>query len=235
MKESKFIELLNLFIDQQISKEDAAALEEEIMQNPRRRQIYSQYCRMHRACTMVLDRYNAQDETENPLEKIVAFEKPRSAKWKYYATGLAAAACVAFVAVQTVFRPGRAPSASIAAAPQPQVATAVSDFGLAMTPVRMEASGVRALSKTEADIARQLRLIVPMTAPANRVSLVDSVSRKPRILPLPAQNVSPNAHLSIEEFVFAHEPAARDDSHVFRARPSPDDRTANTAIEYQRQ
>ena len=50
MKESKFIELLNLYIDQQISPEDAALLEEAILQNPRRRQIYRQYCRMHKDC-----------------------------------------------------------------------------------------------------------------------------------------------------------------------------------------
>jgi hypothetical protein len=59
MKESKFIELLNLYIDHQISQEEAGVLEEEILRNPQRRQTYHQYCRMQRACTLVLDQFKA--------------------------------------------------------------------------------------------------------------------------------------------------------------------------------
>ena len=71
MKESRFIELLNLYIDRQISPEDAALLEEEILQNPGRRHTYSQYCRMHRACTLALDRYTAASEAECAGGKVV--------------------------------------------------------------------------------------------------------------------------------------------------------------------
>ena len=55
MKDSKFIELLNLYLDQQIEPAEAALLEEEIARNPARRQTYQQYCRMHRACTLMFE------------------------------------------------------------------------------------------------------------------------------------------------------------------------------------
>ena len=62
MKDSKFIELLNLYLDQQIEPAEAALLEEEIARHPARRQTYQQYCRMHRACTLMFEQ--AQPESE---------------------------------------------------------------------------------------------------------------------------------------------------------------------------
>ena len=70
MKESKFIELLNLYIDRQISPEEAARLEEEILHNPRHRRIYQQYCRMHRACTLVLENIRAQADQGAGVEEV---------------------------------------------------------------------------------------------------------------------------------------------------------------------
>ena len=85
MKESKFIELLNLYIDHQISQEDAALLEEQILQNPARRQTYNQYCRMQRACTVVLDQFNAPSgRTGRGTGEIVGFgSAARRARWGY--------------------------------------------------------------------------------------------------------------------------------------------------------
>ena len=101
MKETKFIELLNLYVDHQISDGDAALLEAEIQQNPQRREVYRQYCRMQKACVMLAD--NFRSEAPEPAEtgKIVAFAPPRhSLARALYVTGtLAAAACVAAVVV----------------------------------------------------------------------------------------------------------------------------------------
>ena len=232
MRESKFIELLNLYIDQRIAPEDAALLEEEIMQSPQRRETYSQYCRMHRACTMVLDRYQAQNGLENPADKLVALARPRRVRWGYYATGLAAAACVAFVAVQTVLRPGRVSPGPVATA---QPALGESDAAIVMTPVRIETPSSRVLSKTEGYVTQQLRFALPMTAPANRVALAASDSRGARRAPLQAPAVSASAHLSIDDFVFAHESATPEHPNIFRVRQSTDDQAENVAIEYQRQ
>ena len=53
MKESKFIELLNLYVDHQISPDDAKLLESEVESNPTRRRIYRQYCQMQKACALM--------------------------------------------------------------------------------------------------------------------------------------------------------------------------------------
>ena len=49
MKESRFIELVNLYVDRQISTAETAELEAEIQVSPRHRKIYQQYCHMQRA------------------------------------------------------------------------------------------------------------------------------------------------------------------------------------------
>ena len=51
MKDQEFIELLNLYLDHEISPADAARLEAEVQSNLPRRALYNQYCRMQKACT----------------------------------------------------------------------------------------------------------------------------------------------------------------------------------------
>lgn len=53
MNDREFIELLNLYIDHEISPEDAVRLEAEVMGRPDRREVYNQYCRMQKACSML--------------------------------------------------------------------------------------------------------------------------------------------------------------------------------------
>ncbi len=60
MNDNRFIELVNLYIDRQISAAETAELEAEIQGNPRRRAIYKQYCQMHRATTLVYESFRAQ-------------------------------------------------------------------------------------------------------------------------------------------------------------------------------
>ena len=115
MKDNRFIELVNLYIDRQISAAEAADLEAEMQANPRRRAIYQQYCRMHRATTLVYESFRADaPEQQTGLAKgratIARFQnKPAAnrARWAYYAGGLAAAACLAilFVRLNTATAP----------------------------------------------------------------------------------------------------------------------------------
>lgn len=60
MNNSRFIELLNLYVDQELSAEEAVELEREIAQNPQRRATYNQYCRMQRASVALFDAVNRQ-------------------------------------------------------------------------------------------------------------------------------------------------------------------------------
>ncbi|HEY4249066.1 MAG TPA: hypothetical protein VGM64_19735 [Lacunisphaera sp.] len=103
MKDNHFIELVNLYIDRQISGQEMESLEAEMQANPRRRAIYRQYCQMHRATTLVYESFRSEDgalstDKLKTQAKIARFESRdgRRKHWSYYATGLAAA-CVAIV------------------------------------------------------------------------------------------------------------------------------------------
>jgi len=110
MKEPRFIELINLYVDRQISPAETAELEAEIQTSPRHRKIYQQYCHMHRATKMVYEtfRANAEQPVVEPSRSggsVASFEYSRKqtsrTRWLYSGAGLAAAACFAFVMVRT--------------------------------------------------------------------------------------------------------------------------------------
>jgi len=96
MKESKFIELLNLYVDHQISPSDAALLEAEIQRSPERRKVYRQYCQMQKACSTLAETFLA----DAPAPAVESASEPRRFALVTYAMGFAAAAaCVALVIV----------------------------------------------------------------------------------------------------------------------------------------
>ncbi|MEI6108324.1 MAG: hypothetical protein WCR49_15115 [Opitutae bacterium] len=105
MKDDRFIELINLYIDRQITTAETEELEVEIQGNPRRRVIYRQYCQMHRATTLVHEsfRAHASAQPDGPgatPDTVAQFEggrRNRRVRWTYYAGGLAAAACLGLI------------------------------------------------------------------------------------------------------------------------------------------
>ena len=112
MKEPRFIELLNLYVDQQLSPQEAAELEAEIQQNPAPHRTYRQYCRMQKACAQLFEHERSSAPASTALSramadadrKIIAFPD-REAKRSLWPVGfsigaVAAAACVAFVVVR---------------------------------------------------------------------------------------------------------------------------------------
>jgi len=107
MKESKFIELLNLYVDHEITAADAALLETEVQRDPERRRVYREYCQMQKACTQLAEQFQTEAPPAPAVEPVtvVAFPRRRFAALAY-AGGLAAAACVAAV-VLSWNRPGR--------------------------------------------------------------------------------------------------------------------------------
>ena len=106
MKDERFIELVNLYIDRQITVSEAAELEDEIQGNASRRAIYRQYCQMHQATRQVYESFRApaaagQESAQAANRSVIAhFDRPPQhsrSRWAYYAGGLAAAACLALV------------------------------------------------------------------------------------------------------------------------------------------
>lgn len=105
MKDNRFIELVNLYIDRQISAEETAELEAEIQASPQRRAVYRQYCQLHSATKQVYENFrtnNAAPQARVPAGRVVTGDfarRPRS-NWIHYAGGLTAAACLAMLFVR---------------------------------------------------------------------------------------------------------------------------------------
>lgn len=159
MKDTRFIELVNLYVDRQISPEETAELEAEIQSNPRHRQTYLQYCRMHHATKLVYESFRAHGEQPAAVAKqgtIARFESRKRTvrqRWIYAFSGLAAAACLTLVAMRSSFvgstesapalQPVAARVASVqpAAVPQaaPQVKLAMdSDYAALLASLRQQ-------------------------------------------------------------------------------------------------
>jgi hypothetical protein len=98
MNEREFLELLNLYVDREISAEDALRLEAEVVANPRRRGIYDEYCKMQKACSMIAEErmVSVLGETD---PTIVSFPYPRRWGFGRVFAGMAAAAAFAVVVV----------------------------------------------------------------------------------------------------------------------------------------
>jgi hypothetical protein len=105
MRDNRFIELVNLYIDRQITAEETAELEAEMQANPRRRAVYRQYCQLHSASKQVYAGFRAQasePQADAPAGRVVRAEfarRPRS-NWIHYVGGVAAAACLAVAFVR---------------------------------------------------------------------------------------------------------------------------------------
>jgi hypothetical protein len=204
MNDTRFIELVNLYVDRQISPAEQAELELEIRSNARRRQVYLQYCRMHRATKLVYDSFRAQagDQPAAPARQpasiahIAARARQRRARWYYAAGGLAAAACVAFVFATGYIRQAEQPA--LASAPAAPVAIAA--LQPAPAPVQPAADPVMppaARETTDRDFttllaslrAEQERLAATPGQPVNFSLFDDGVFDSRNSLPLRPQPV----------------------------------------------
>lgn len=111
MKDSRFIELLNLYVDREISREEAALLEQEILRDPSRKRIYQQYCRMSRASELLSEQFKSAavpsgsvlaEAARKADAKVVNFPSQGNRRFRPWLAGFAcaaAAACLAFVIV----------------------------------------------------------------------------------------------------------------------------------------
>ena len=134
MKDSEFIQLLNLYLDHEISAADAARLEAEVQSNGERQKIYRQYCRMQKACKLLTTDFAPELEPpQRGNQKIVSFReqmatatprRPRAGRFYTVGTLAAAAACVAVIFIGRN-RPAPAESSPLAGVPATQVAPAV--------------------------------------------------------------------------------------------------------------
>ena len=107
MKDNRFIELLNLYIDRQITTEETAELEAEIQGDPRRQAVYRQYCQIHSATKLVYESFRVSATEPDAAHSgrpatVELFEtRRRRTSWVHYVGGFAAAAaCVGLFIVR---------------------------------------------------------------------------------------------------------------------------------------
>jgi hypothetical protein len=133
MNDTEFIELLNLYLDHEISTADAARLEAEVQTDIGRRRIYQQYCRMQKACKLAAADFqsdSADAAAASSDKKVVAFNpavaansrRNRASSLYTMGTFAALAACAAVVFVgrnqqNSIVQPTTAATQPVAVAP----------------------------------------------------------------------------------------------------------------------
>lgn len=232
MKQSRFIELLNLYVDQELSPADSAELEAEIARNPERRHTYEQYCRMHRACVLLFENEQAPAPHFTKLvaavreadEKVVAFPSAapaggavaRSPVWgrSVWAAGVvAAAACVALVVMR------QAPS---------EVATSQPTAPQLVTVERAVVTGAREEPVTIPQVTPRQRTDYHTVLVAQPLLRGQGASAEPAVLSFASEEaplewmrrvqLSPLQRVSAEELVFDVRPVQTPESRTYRGR-----------------
>jgi anti-sigma factor RsiW len=149
MKDRRFLEMLNLYMDGELPPSEAAAFEKAMLADPQRRRVCDDYRRIHRATQLVCERFRegaaasapgiAGGDRGAPALARLAERRRRSPFLWVAAAGSGLAACAAVVTVGLSLRsPGVAPSPAVAAARTEIAAPAVAPA--APAPVRRIAS-----------------------------------------------------------------------------------------------
>lgn len=231
MKDPEFIELLNLYLDHEISAKDSARLETEVLNNPQRRRTYQEYCRMQKACVVLSQEAAVGAETAD--RKVVAFESTASPSWGFgaYAAGLcAAAACVTLVFVaRDRFTP------SLAVAPQVSTAAALTQPPI----VEQDSSAAPAISRT-VSVPRKQGELKPVFAAYSSLNegnaRANSLSnaRDARFEWLSNVQISALSHAPTEDLVFRAKSGSLLDISAFPDRRAMEDKVETAAFQFQR-
>lgn len=250
MKDSEFIELLNLYLDHEISADNAARLEAEVQSNPERRRVYQQYCRMQKACTLLAKDFNEQEAGGAKDERmVIAFDPAGRSAWGpgiFAAGGLVAAACVALVMVNRSSDP----------TPLTVAVPAVATMQGAVAPVaaQVETNVIMAPSRSLTEHAAIARTV---TVPATRrsdlqpvlamraLSLASDVNAGNQVVTsgLPAQldwisglKITPLQRVQVEDLRFEARPldTAKNPTYHSRSRPDHQGVVEMTAFQFQK-
>lgn len=137
MKRRKLIELLNLYIDGEITSDEQENLEQEIGENPESRRIYNQYCRLDDATRLVCQQFRLQAPPESfpDPQTNTSFRSPIGRLRRFTLVAGGAAAAIALVSsALVIFGPSMPESGAevIALAPG---GTIPSTSVIAITPI----------------------------------------------------------------------------------------------------
>jgi hypothetical protein len=142
MNESRFVELLNLYVDHELTAGEAAELEAELQRNPGRRRLLREYQQLQRGCERLLEVDRAL--APRTAEAVRALRHRRngesrwtavSRRWSWFA-GVGAATAAAAFAVIVVLRP-EPPGAAVPAAASVVAQSALAASSGATAPLEM--------------------------------------------------------------------------------------------------
>ena len=224
MKDSRFIELVNLYVDRQISAEETAELEAEIQASPGRRAVYHQYCQMQSATKLVYasfrtDAAEAPAGTATARATVTRFEgvARRQPRWGYYTAGLAAA-CVAVVF--TVRLNSHAPV-------EPQLVVAA--------PVISQPAKIAAVPVPTEKRAGLGNLRANLNADQDYAAMVAALRQEEQRAFASSQGQSGRVPSLFEDGVFdAQQGSTVNSLRTFRNKPAPGAQAEFTAFQFQR-
>ncbi len=73
MNKERFTELLNLYLDDEISSQDLSDLMEETRRDPERQNMFLDYCRIHKACSLLGESFEAKGSKRSFRQVAFAF------------------------------------------------------------------------------------------------------------------------------------------------------------------
>ena len=126
MSDHRFLELLNLYLDHELSETEAAELDTAVRSNPKRRQTYDEYCRLQRGCSLLsrgacsaapaAPRYV---RSLNEVERKISHPRTTSTWRPLYVGAFASLGVAAGIAwLMVTPRPSASPTVEVAAADQ---------------------------------------------------------------------------------------------------------------------
>lgn len=231
MTHSKFIALLNLYLDHQIEAEDAALLEAEISRNPARREIYRQYCRLHKGCVQLAETFREQAPAPRISARHLQNTRPtaaprRFAPWAFGLGGLAAAAGLAVVVVTRAPESGTPP---LTATEAPALAQAMPEARTGQAILRLPAPAVTPASLQTVFNPARAELLALAEAEENQLLADEKYDRfdwMHHVQMTPVQ---------LEEYQFQVRPAVDEDrQRTFRSRKPFQGNVEMTAFQFQR-
>ena len=236
MRESRFIELLNLYVDQQLSPVEAAELEAEISKNPVRRRTYQQYCRMQKACNRLFEEERAQAPGSITLSKalldadrkIVAFPNQSQGRWQrgiYVAGLMGAAACVAFVVSS---RLGSGPGAVVKVETVSTVQVPLQTVKSLVPAVRSTpvvtvtnmTNGMNASARTElfTVFAPRARRLTSVVDASDTTGAGDTLTDRASFDWMQRVNLQPLRQSEVDDLAFESRPVTQPENRVFTGR-----------------
>jgi len=227
MTQTKFIELLNLYVDHQITLGEASQLEAEIQQNPERREIYRQYCRIHQGCSQLAGSFAPQvasGRTKVDLSRSPS--RQHHPAWYAGMGALTAAACVAFILVS----PSNSPVEPPTLLEGPVVATAVvAESEPRFSQVALPLPG----------LSREREVLQTVFIPRTVDDLSIDHSTRPLFArdgrdPFDWMNQVQLVPVETGDFSFQVRPAAIEPSRTFRSRRPFEGKVEMTAFQFQR-